>query len=302
MKRQSINLIISTLLFAIALPLIGTSRARLNADSVAVTVDDSQPPLYLPEQRYVRLVTLGFDSFASDVLWFSTINYFGKQYRGNRDYRWLNQMCNLVTDLDPQALHVYEFCASMLTWEAKDIEKSDLILTKGLAKHPADWRLWYLRGFNAWYFAEDLVKAKADLEKAASLPEAPEFLASLASRMMVATNAPDTAVRFLSDMVARTGDPRAKEALQDKLKRAYLARDLAFLQEAIRRFELKHARLPQDLKELVSGAIITTVPVEPFGGQYELTDHGKDVRTSSGETPLTFHGKNAKTGIAKGDF
>ena len=113
-----------------------------------------EEPLYLPDARYIRLITLGFDNFVSDILWFQTVNYFGKQYLGGKDYRWLDSMCTLVTTLNANAMHVYDFCGTLLAWMAKDATASNRILTRGIESHPNHWRFRYLRGFNKWYFFE----------------------------------------------------------------------------------------------------------------------------------------------------
>ena len=35
--------------------------------------------LYLPEAKYIRLITFGFERFTADIFWFKAINYFGKE-------------------------------------------------------------------------------------------------------------------------------------------------------------------------------------------------------------------------------
>ena len=72
--------------------------------------------LYLPNGTALDFISFGYRNFLADVLWFQTVNYFGKHFRTDRNYEWLAKMCDLVTDLDPGAAHAYEFAALMLAW------------------------------------------------------------------------------------------------------------------------------------------------------------------------------------------
>lgn len=175
-------------------------------------------PLYLPDTKRVRLATFGFNTFASDLLWFTTINYFGKQHAAGKDFHWLNHMCTLVTDLDPQKDFAFEFCGTLLSWEAHDFQAAHEILSKAVAAQPLVWRFWYLRGFNSWYFRENNKDAAEDLTHASTLPEAPPFLASLGARLLLKERDPQTAARFLQDLIRHASNETQREALIQKLK------------------------------------------------------------------------------------
>ena len=257
-----------------------------------------RPPLYLPEVKYVKLVTLGYNNLASDILWFNTLNYFGKELTASRDYRWLGQMCELVTELDPKALHVYEFCSTLLSWVAKDPALSTKLLNSAIAAKPEAWRMYYLRGFNRWYFDEDFEAAREDFILASKLPQAPEFLASLASRLLIKTKSSDSAVKFLKEMEDRTNNEAVRKAIQEKRKEALISQHLEFLREGIRRYRERYGHTPQSLEKLVSDHIITHLPEEPFGGSYALAEDGEPT-TTSGHKGLEFQGKTAKTGVFK---
>ena len=73
--------------------------------------------LYLPNKEAVEVVSFGYKHFAADLIWFNTINYFGKHYREDKKFTWLKHMCDLTTNLNPNAKHFYEFCGLMLSWD-----------------------------------------------------------------------------------------------------------------------------------------------------------------------------------------
>ncbi|MCB0322052.1 MAG: hypothetical protein KDD69_00725 [Bdellovibrionales bacterium] len=289
---------------ALALLIAGTgsmywSRAALRTDqSARETTASHEAPLYLPDVQYVKLITLGFDRFAADILWFNTLNYFGKHFAGDKDFRWLGHMCDLVTSLDPDAEHVYEFCATLLSWVAKDHETSTRILGKAIATRPEYWRYRYLRGFNYWYFMERFDLAERDFSKAAKLPDAPAFLASLASRLMADRDNPETAIRFLQDLLEHTQDESAKKALRAKLRQAHISRELRVLEEKVKQFTDQTGTRPTRIEQLVEHKLLPGIPLDPYKKPYFIDPATGAIRTSSGKRGLSFFGKTADTGLA----
>ena len=235
------------------------------------------PPIYLPEIETVRLVTLGFDPFFSDLIWFSTINYFGKQFRGDGDYQWLKKRCDLVLKLQPKASERFDFCATLLAWVVKDVEASNDILKQAVQAYPDNWRFYYLRGFNYWYFQGKEKEGAAELTHAAELPEAPEMLPSLAARLL--RSDPGAAVQFLKDSLKRTTDSAAREALSERLKQAQLTFDLVKLTSLVADFQNKYEKAPTNLEDLRDAGLLKFIPHDPFGGDYLLQD-GVVVSTS----------------------
>ena len=256
------------------------------------------PPLYLPEVKYVKLVSAGFNNFVSDVLWFNTVSYFGKQYEAKRDFKWLNHMCDLVTSLDPRATPTMEFCAVMLSWSAKEPEKSNFLLSRAITNQPDYWRWYYLRAFNYWYFLDDPEKARDDLVAASHLQDAPAFIASMASRFILSDQDPKIAVDFLKEQVSRTKDENARTALIDKLNLAYITLHIFQLNQDVQVFEQKFGYRPTDLNEMVSKKLLVAIPKDPFGGNYYIDEQTKEIKTSSGRAGLKLNAKTSKTGIA----
>lgn len=310
-RRGSIPFLVFAYLAVILVLGYGADAAKNHLRSSLIHQSQvEREPLYLPKSRYVKLVSLGFNAMVADVLWFDTLNYFGKQFSRGRDYRWLSSMCELVTTLNPEPLHTYEFCGTLLAWIAKEPKLSNSILNKAITHHPGYWRFHYLRGFNYYYFLGDKTRAAKDFVVGSKLDGAPLILSSLASRLMVEDDSPDVAVMFLASMYKRASNRSVRAALEDKLKRAILARDLQALDKTVAQFQTEFGRLPESLEELVVHKLLGNIPREPFGGQYiliqdPLTLHsgtGGFVTSSSGEKPLEFKGKTARTGMLQEQF
>jgi hypothetical protein len=289
-------------LLTVSFLVLAWSKSELRAEKSRIRLSADRPPLYLPEARYIKLVTLGFDTFASRILWFSTVNYFGKRYIAGQDYRWLYSMCKLVTRLDENATHVFEFCGTLLSWMAKEPVRSNEILTHAIEAHPRSWRFRYLRGFNYWYFLSRPDLAKEDFKIASKLPNAPKTLASLAGRLMVSEGDPQTAINFLEDLIQNTEDPNARKALGEKRKQAIISRDKRILEKAVAVFEKQHHRKPEALSEMVDKGVLNRLPKEPYGGHYLMDPATGEIKTSSGKKGLEFMGRTAKTGVFKKEF
>ena len=261
-------------------------------DSEASKISN-QTPLYLPKKSAVKSVTLGYEHFVSTVLWFSTLNYFGEKFIKKDSMPWFNHMCDLVTDLDPKARHVYEFCGTLLSWIAKEPENSNIIMTKAIKDDPNYWRYYYLRGFNNWYFLNDLSLAKSDFEAASQKPDAPSFLVSMASRLMVHEGDEESAIAFLKASYVRTSDPSAKQAIAEKLNLAVVARDIRILKEAVQVYKNQHANYPKSLQDLIDLKLIKEIPTDPFGEAYVFDVALGTIRSTKGGEGLAFKGKTA---------
>ena len=294
MKTLTLSLLSLAILFGST-----TIKTKLS-NAEAAQIKRQYQPLYLPEAKFVKLLTGGFDNFTSDILWFNTNSYFGSQYQGEKDYRWMEHMCELVSRLDPRDAIRIESCATLLSWIVKDPEASNRLLDLGIEQNPDYWRLYYMRGFNYWYFLEDKDKAKKDLAHAASLPDTPHFVTSMAARLISDINAPKAAVEFLENQISATKDPTAKEALEEKLQSAVMTWHLDELEKAKSRYQTKYGTEANSLNTLIKAGFLRAIPEEPFGGTYQIENN--EVVSTSGERKLKFEGKTARTGAFKNEF
>ena len=283
--------------FLLALCLI-YSRQQLTYPSINL---DQRPPLYLPRIEAVNLFTLGYQKPVADIFWFLTLNYFGEQYQKKASMPWFSNMCDIVSSLDPKARHVYEFCGTLLSWIAKDPESSNKILNKGIHADPTYWKLPYLRGFNEWYFLEDYNKAKKSFKLASSLPDAPLIITSLAAKISSSHGTPQESIDFLTSSLKNTNDAIAKKALEEKLKEAYVTRDIELLKNIISKYTKEKGIAPSSWEQLVNTHYLKHPPKDPDSEIYLIENNGLAVKSRKYGEGLTFKGKTARTGIFKGE-
>jgi len=251
--------------------------------------------VYVPNPRFLRVASLGYTSAVADALWFRTISYFGAHYRSDRLYPWLAKMCDVVTDLDPKAFHVYRFAGVILPWEAKRPKEGIALLEKGI-KHFPD----YLAGMNYYFFENDAKRAAAYLGKAAQLPGADPYAARLAAAMYQRGFDSGAAETFLRELARSTPDPTMRQVVQVRLGELKIARDVDALTAAVQEYRRQRAKTPPSLTALVRAGIIKELPDEPFGGHYFVDPTTGEVRTTSGHRPLRLRESKAHKEYQKG--
>jgi hypothetical protein len=234
-------------------------------------------------------MSLGYGNVLADVLWFRAISYFGTHYRGDRMYPWLAHMCDLVTDLDPRAEHVYRFAGVILPWEAGEADEGIRLLHKGAQTFPDSWLIQYWLGFNYYFFKSDFAAAAVHLRRAAELPDAHPNAARLAALMMDAQYGPETSIAFLQEMEQNADSSQMREVVQRHILEARLAQDLEQLEKAVAIYRAHFGRVPASVDALLAAGIISAMPQDPFGGRYRIDPESGAVSSSSGQMPARLH-------------
>jgi hypothetical protein len=296
--RTALHAGIGLAALAALLAVVGITGTRL--DRVGAAASYTEEPVYLPKADYLAPISLGWRNVLADLLWFRTISYFGAHYAGNRTYPWLAHMCDLVTDLDPRALHVYRFAGVILPWEADQVDAGIRLLEKGVKQFPDSWLLRYHLGFHYYFFKSDLDKAVEQLRAAVALPGAHPAIARLAAVLARHQYGPETTLSFLDDLQKNVDSNDIRNIVQEQMREARLAADLAQLQAAVDAYRSRTGALPPTLHRLVEADLIAGVPVDPFDGVYEIDEHGR-VRSSSGRVPSQLHTSKYREQALRGE-
>ena len=275
------SILIHCSLLVLLLITLGATHIKLNAPDLRYTPPPESEALYLPRGSGLKLLSFGYQNFIADILWFNTINYFGKHYKTDHDYRWLGHMCNLVTSLDPGALHVYKFGATMLTWEVGEPEQSVALLDKAIEAHPGDWHLYFLRGFTYLHFLGRQADAVRDFKVASTLPDAPVLLTRISAKLSLDPNNPQNTIKFLRQMIEQAKDANARKALEERLRETIHEVNIRTLQRAITLFKSHLQRPPKKLEELIQSGIVSKIDPDPFGGRYYIDETSGELASTS---------------------
>ena len=227
---------------------------------------------YLPSGTFLKGAALSYDAELSDLLWIKALAYFGDQYVSGHDYSWLYHILDTATTLDSYFEDPYEFGGIVLANEVGDVEKSTMLLKKGMQNVPRTHRrYWYLPFFlayNYWYFQKDYKTGAKYLEIASRYPQAPSYLPLLTARMYADASNADMALPFLDEMIRSARTAERKTQLERRRKEVLVNRDLDMLDQAVLAYKRQIGSYPASLEDLVTEGIIDTIPVEPFGGRY----------------------------------
>lgn len=278
---------------------IGMTGTRL--DQAATTTARADEPVYLPRAEYLRPMSLGWQNALADVLWFRTISYFGEHYRSDRTYRWLADMCELVTDLDPRAEHVYRFAGFILPWEANQADAGIRLLEKGARQFPDSWSLQYFLGFQAYFFKNDYAKALAHLRRAIQLPGVHPSVAQLIAVLAAEQYGPDTTLEFLSELQRNVDSPDLRALVAEKIQEAQLASALQRINAALDDYEARYGHTPLTPDALVDAGLLAAVPSDPFGGVFVIDPLSGSARSSTGREPSRLHQSKTRERALRGE-
>lgn len=275
------------------------ATSRRLADDLAEA--PAAEPVYLPKAEYLQPMALGWRNALADLLWFRTISYFGEHYRSDRTYPWLAHMCDLVTDLDPRAEHVYRFAGVILPWEANQVDAGIRLLEKGLRHFPDSWMLHYHLGFHYYFFKNDNETALAHLREAMTLPGVHPSIARLAAVLAAHQYGPETTLAFLEEMQQDVDSADVREVVIEHMREARLAADLDTLRTAVDTYRARTGALPPSLPALVAAGVLSAVPADPYGGRYELDPATGAVRSDSGKVPSQLHQSRIRARALQGE-
>lgn len=270
-------------------------------DRAATAAARSDEPVYLPRAEYLRPMSLGWQNALADVLWFRTISYFGEHYRNDRTYPWLAAMCDLVTDLDPRAEHVYRFCGTILPWEAEQVEAGLHILDKGTRQLPDAWMLQYYLGFLEYFFKDDRVRALAHLRHAATLPGAHPEVAHLAALLATEQYGPETTLALLSELERNADSADLRSMIRDSMREAQAAANLQQLNRAAATYAERTGHPPLLAQDLVDAGLLAALPTDPFGGMYVVDPLSGTAHSSTGREPSRLHDSPMRQKVRHGE-
>ncbi len=192
------------------------------------------------------------------------------------DLQGMSRLLHGAVQLDPYNMDAYYFAQGILTWDVKQYKLANDLLDYGMTYRTWDWYLPFFAGFNSAYFMHDYKKA-ADYYKRAADLSGQDLHIRLAGRYMQESGQTDLAIVYLSAM--------AKGEKNPALKKSYLTRLAAFRE--VKRIELARDKfresrgfIPKSIEQLTGAGLLSTVPVDPYGGRFFIEADGKVATTS----------------------
>lgn len=232
--------------------------------------------------------TFGFRNLFADLSWLGAVQVAGTRKLARSDYDRLALMIQTVIHFDPRFKVPYLLGGLMLGDSPPHVREALKILDQGRVNHPDDWRFPFYAGYLHYFSLGDPMEGATALESAAKIDNSPPYLALLAARMFSEGREPETALRFLGEMMSREDDPARQEVLRRRIRQVVAERDMQLLESAVEAYHGKTGELPRTLSDLVREGVIARVPEEPHGGSYLLSPDGKIRSNRVGERLKVF--------------
>jgi hypothetical protein len=243
----------------------------------------------LPEPEALRIISgdqrfLVAQSAVVKVLFYygTLVEKFQRKVRITPEYYNMYRTLVTASKLDPWNADVYYFTQAAFTWELNKINEVNGLLDYGMRYRTWDYQLPFFAGFNSAYFLKDYKKAASYFEKAAQLRGDP-LLANLSSRYFYESGQNRLALSFIDYMAKHTTDSKVV-AVYEVRKKALLG--VMTLEEAALGYQRRFGKKPERISDLVSSGVISSIPVDPYGGQFYLDGTGKVRSTSKFSFPV----------------
>ena len=225
---------------------------------------------FLPRGEMLKPALLGYHHLGADMLWLRIVQVIGDSHVGSNSWEWLNHALDVITTLDPQYVYAYDAGGTVLTELANRVDWSNRLLEKGVQENPTAWRLPFGLAYNHFFYLQDYMQAADYMAQSARLPNHAPYVPELAARLYVEGKSPKFALNYLETLMQVTHDAQSRAVLEKRYKEVLLEWHIQVLQQALEQYTQKVGLPPSDLAALVRQGLISTIPQEPFEGEYRI--------------------------------
>ena len=232
--------------------------------------------LYVRSPAALRRIALSFDALAADLYWIRALQHYGGDRLsrdGRQRYELLYPLLDLTTSLDPYFTIAYRFGAIFLSEGYPGgpgrPDRAIALLNKGIAVQPDNWRYYHDVAFVHYWQFRDPKTAAGWFQKAASMPDAPPWLAPVAASMLI-EGGDRASARFLFQQIQKAD----QKWLQQMARRALLQLDaLDFLDRDVRPPIARNPPppgTPYSWQWLIRRGALPGVPTDATGVPFEI--------------------------------
>ena len=263
------------------------SLVALGASAGILYARDSQFPhgesqerlMYLRSGRVADRLMLSFDSIAADVYWIRAIQHYGRdrrtahaQAKTGHEFELLQPLLDLTTTLDPRFNIAYRFGAIFLSLPFPDgpgrVDQAIALLEKGLAASPDRWQYAYDIALVHYWYTGDSKAAASWFERAAAMPNAPEWIHPIAAATLAQGGDRNGARKLLAEL-QKSEEKWIRQAADRKLLQLDAFDMLDRLKARVDVFYNAQHRYPSDMQELVQAHLLPPVVTDPSGTPFE---------------------------------
>ena len=234
-----------------------------------------------PKPDVAKIMFLGLNAFAADLLFARSQYYYGSHYVTDRTYTLLEQMIRVIMSLNPSLEYAIPFgeaaISSMRTPEA--IESANSLLRLGQELYPDDYYYLFNQGYNYYIYLGDMEKAYPLMYEAANMKSAPARVIWLVNHVATMGGGYRLGYEYTKDRLEKTKDKYMRDQFEKELQ--HFA-NLIVLSDAAEEYYKKFGKSPdRALQELVKSNIVSEIPKGVYGGEYYYDEKDRVVKTTS---------------------
>lgn len=250
-------------------------------DSARYSGDVREELMYFPSGRFFSLLSPGFPTLLSDLLWLRGIQYYGEHRRGDREYFLAEHIFSTITDADPHFINAYRFGGFVLAQDVSDPAAAIELMCKGIRNNPSRWEPFFDLAFLYFSVIRDDVFAAHYFRLASRLPDAPDIARRFSAFAFKKAGRLEIAKGIWEELYGSSENPVIREAASNALANIEIDETCRALGRAVELFVDRQHRYPLDLQELIEFGYVDSIPNDPFDGFYFFEPQSKKVLSSS---------------------
>ncbi|NOT43984.1 MAG: hypothetical protein HOP14_05200 [Acidobacteria bacterium] len=236
--------------------------------------------LYLRSPGVATRAALSYRSLAADVYWIRTLQHYGRTKlsdEARKPYDLLQPLLDLTTSLDPRFNVAYRFGAIFLAEDppagAGRPDQAIALLEKGLVAQPGKWEFAQDIGFVHYWWRHDFDSAARWFQRAADMPDAPNWLAPLAAVTLAQGGSRESARLLWQQVVAEADADWLVSQGEFRLRQLDALDQIAALETLTREYEARRGDPPASWEALVQSGALRGMPLDPDGFPYRLNPY-----------------------------
>ncbi len=200
----------------------------------------------------------------------SLVDVDDRQLKTAPEYFNMYKTLEAAVQLDPYNMDAYYFAQASFTWDLGRVKEVNSLLKYGMKYRDWDYQLPFYAGFNAAYFLHDYAEGARLMKVAAERSGSPLFT-KLAARYFYQARETDLGVVFIQAVLEQTKDKKLRAVYQTRLG---ALQAVQVIEAAVKKYQQQFGHRPRSLDELVVYGLLVTLPKDPYGGKFSLSDDG----------------------------
>jgi hypothetical protein len=238
---------------------------------------------YIPQPEVMLLATADQKQITAASLIMNVLFYFGGlvDLAMNKiyippDLSGMRNTIEAAVKLDPYNMDGYYFAQAVMVWDMNQVRNANAILEYGMKYRYWDWYLPFFAGFNYAYLLKDYATAAKYYKRVGELT-GNELSINLAGRYMYEAGQTDLAIAYLTAMERGAHNEAIKKSFRVRLE---AFKGVKMIELARERYVSTYGKRPSSVDILLKTGYLQVLPVDPYGGEFYLDEHGR-VRSTS---------------------